>query len=122
MEAIAQVESNGHYKATGVKTKDGYAYGKYQIMGYNVKLWSKQTLGYRISFDEFLNTPRYQDAIAASQIVPLLESYTPAEVASIWFSGSHLTAGHITDANGKRVDGYVSDVMKDFYNQTARAK
>lgn len=114
MEAIAQVESSGDYQAVGVKTKNGHAYGKYQIMGYNVKLWSKQILAHQITFDEFLTNQTFQDAIAGEQITTLLETYTPSEVASIWFSGSHLTAGYITDANGKRVDDYVRDVISNY--------
>src|SRR5688500_8767678 len=45
-QAIAGIESGGRYNAIGPRTKNGdRAYGKYQVMGNNVPVWTKAALG-----------------------------------------------------------------------------
>jgi hypothetical protein len=116
MAAIATQESRGSggYDAVGNKTRHGYAWGKYQVMGDNVKAWSKKHLGVAISHDEFLNTPRYQRAIVGLEITELLEDYRPSLVAKVWFAGNVNASPTKTDVNGKTVGNYVVGVMANY--------
>jgi len=44
-EAIGQFESGGNYNAIGPATSKGNkAYGKYQVMDFNIPNWSKEVI------------------------------------------------------------------------------
>lgn len=104
MNAIASVESGGNYQAIGPEvTKGAYkgdkAYGKYQVMGKNIPVWSREILGFELTPEEFLSNPRYQDMIAGAKLAQAKDKYgTWEDAASVWFSGRPLSkAGNASD-------------------------
>jgi hypothetical protein len=69
--AHRQIESNGNYGALGPVVPSGQnrgdrAYGAYQVMGNNIPAWTKETLGYSMTPEEFLHNPQAQDAVYGS--------------------------------------------------------
>lgn len=113
-EAIAQVESGGRYDAIGPATAKGdRAYGKYQIMDFNIPAWSEEVLGYPVSVQQFLETPEIQDAIAHGKIAQYLQQYGNADdAAAVWFSGRPLAGNTSADVTGTNVPEYVNRVRR----------
>lgn len=95
LDAIAAVESrgSGDYEAVGPVVKKGMykgqrAYGRYQVMDGNIGPWSEEALGKRITKEEFIANPEYQDAIAAHRLQLAKDQHgTWEDAASVWFSG-----------------------------------
>ena len=63
--AIGSIESGNNYSQVGPSAdKDGHrAYGRYQVMDYNIGPWTERALGRRLTPREFLADPRAQDAV-----------------------------------------------------------
>lgn len=112
--AIAQVESGGDYNAVGPDTGNGKAYGKYQIMDFNIPDWTREALGRSMTPQEFISNPEAQDKVAKYKIAQYVEQYgNPEDVASLWFSGRPLTkAGNSADVTGTTTPEYVKRVLK----------
>jgi hypothetical protein len=90
-EQIAKQESagSGGYKALGPVTDTGdRAYGRYQVMGANIGNWSKQALGTRLTKDQFLNNPEYQDRIFDHIFGGYLDKFGMEGAAQAWFGGA----------------------------------
>ncbi len=88
--AIASIESAGQrdpYAALGPMTKGDRAYGKYQIMGFNVGPWSKEILGRELSPQEFLADPLAQDTIFNGKFQQYVSKYGPEGAAQAWIGG-----------------------------------
>jgi hypothetical protein len=87
-DAIAAIESGGKYGILGPVTKSGdRAYGKYQVMGSNIPVWTKEVLGAPMSPQEFLNNPQAQDAVFQAKFGQYAEKYGPEGAAQAWFAG-----------------------------------
>lgn len=84
MRAIRQQESGGNYKA--YNSLYG-ASGAYQILPSNITAWSKEALGRAVSYQEFMNSPAIQDAIARYKLGQYLQKYGPAGAAVAWYGG-----------------------------------
>lgn len=113
-EAIAYVESRGNYQAVGPLTKAGArAYGKYQVMDFNIGPWTLAALGRVLTPAQWLADPNAQDVTARHRLGELLATYgNPADVASVWFSGRPLSrAGNAADVTGTTVPAYVDAVL-----------
>lgn len=108
-EAIGKIESSGRYTAIGPATSSGNkAYGKYQIMDFNIPSWSKEVLGYSITPQQFLKSPELQDQIAYAKMGQIYEQYgDPRQVASIWFSGRPMAGNTSADVTGTNVPEYI---------------
>jgi hypothetical protein len=116
-QAIAEQESGGNYKAIGPKTAKGnQAYGKYQVMDFNIPVWTKQVLGKSMTPREFLNDPEAQDKVAVTKMNETFNKYgTVQDVASVWFSGKPINkAGSVSDVTGTTVPQYVENVVSIF--------
>lgn len=112
-EAIASVESagSGGYAAVGPKTKKGdRAYGRYQVMGKNIPVWTKEALGRSMTPQEFLASPEAQDAVFNHVFGGYVEQFgNPQDAASMWFSGKPLAqAGGRRDILGTTPEQYVN--------------
>lgn len=122
-EAIAYVESRGRYDAVGpiVPRTGDRAYGRYQVMGANVRAWSLDIIGRTVEPAEFLASPALQDTIARTKFAELFARYgSVQDVASVWFSGRPLArAGNDADVTGTTVPVYVQKVMQAFTNPPA---
>ena len=83
--AIKQQESGGKY--TAVNPTSG-ALGAYQIMPFNLPIWSKAA-GYEgITPAQFLANPKAQEDIARMQLGNYAAQYgDPATVARVWYGG-----------------------------------
>lgn len=111
-EALAGVESGGRYDAIGPVTRTGNrAYGRYQVMDFNIGPWTEEVLGRRYTPEEFLSDTKAQDAVVEYQLSLNKEKYgTWEDAASVWFSGRPMSRA------GNASDGYttVPEYVKKF--------
>ena len=114
-QAISDIESGGNYGALGPLTKSGdRAYGAYQVMGASVPSWTKATLGYSLSPQQFLGNPQAQDAVFNRYFGSYLSKFGNAnDAASMWFTGRPLVNG----AGLSDVTGTTGSVYVDRFNQ-----
>jgi len=117
--AIASIESagSGDYGALGVLTGDPVegrdrAYGRYQIMGKNIPVWSKQVLGREVTPQEFLKDPKIQDAIFDKVFGDYVQKYGEAGAASMWFSGTPNAQEDTKDKLGTTVKSYANRYLE----------
>lgn len=90
------------------------AIGAYQIMDYNVPVWTKEVLFKRMTPEEFRMDQKAQDAVALYKIHHLLKVYGKEDVAAIWFSGSPLKGNNRMDVNGTSVPEYAAQVVRNY--------
>lgn len=110
-DAFANVESGGRYDAVGPETGKGRAYGKYQVMDFNVGPWTEAILGYAMTPDQFLSSPEAQDAVFNAKMEEYMGRYgTVEDAASMWFSGKPYAGNNRSDGY-LTVPQYVSKVM-----------
>lgn len=120
MNAIASVETRGYngaakYSAMGKPNSKGQqAYGKYQVMDFNIPAWTKEVLGHSLTPKQFLASAEAQEAVARAKIGDIFKKYGNADdTASVWFSGRPVAkAGNAKDVTGTSVPQYVSAVRK----------
>ena len=99
LNRLANTESGGNYKALGPVIKTGMykgdqAYGKYQIMGFNIPSWTKKYLGRTMNPTQFLNDPEAQDELMRKRAQELYNEWgTWEDVASIHFTGQPFSNG-----------------------------
>lgn len=102
--AISKNESGscgGNYGLVGPPTRSGgRAYGRYQVMDFNVGPWSAQACGVRMTPEQFRQSPDCQDKVFDQQFGRYMEQCGFAGAAAKWFSGRC--------AIGSGGDGYTS--------------
>lgn len=110
--AIAGIESGGRYDALGPVTKTGdRAYGKYQVMGSNIPVWTEKYLGRRMTPEEFIASPEAQEAVFKGEFGRLAAKYGPEGAARAWFAGE----GGMNDPNRRDILGTsVADYSRKF--------
>ena len=94
--AIASIESagSGDYSALGPETSKGRAYGRYQVMDFNIPTWTQEVLGRSLTPEQFLASPEAQDAVFDSKFGKSVEKYgNPQDAASVWFTGRPQSQG-----------------------------
>lgn len=109
--ALGQIESGNNYTALGPRTESGnQAYGRYQVMDFNIPVWTKEVLGQSMTPQQFLENKQAQDAVARAKFGQYLEQTgNPYDAASMWFSGRPMQrAGQAADVTGTTVPEYVS--------------
>ena len=111
--AIASIESagSGDYSALGpVTAKGNRAYGRYQVMDFNIGPWTEKHFGRRLTPEEFLASKEAQDAVFAGEFGGNVEKYgNPQDAASVWFTGKPVaTGGNRKDILGTTGSGYVN--------------
>lgn len=126
LEAFAAVESrgSGDYKALGKIIKSGMykgdrAYGRYQVMGNNIPVWTKKYLGESMTKEDFLNDPASQDALVVAFLREKYEKYgTIEDAVSEWFTGDPLKKAQDRNASDgdSTVNEYVSKFRREFLN------
>lgn len=87
MRAIRSQESNNNYSA--YNSMYG-ASGAYQILKSNFANpggWDREALGRDVSYNEFMNSPQIQDAIARYKLGQYLKKYGAAGAAVAWYGG-----------------------------------
>lgn len=111
LNALGTIESGNNYSALGPRTEAGnQAYGRYQVMDFNIPVWTKEVLGRELTPQEFLKDKQAQDAVAAAKFGQYVEKTgNPYDAASMWFSGRPMAqAGKAADVTGTSVPEYVS--------------
>lgn len=111
--AIATQESGGNYKAVGVQTKYGRAYGKYQVLDSNIPKWTKKYWGTALTVQQFLNNPKAQEAVASGQLKYYYNKYGFRGAAAAWYGGegsAHLDQSTKSQYGGPSIKGYVDSV------------
>lgn len=115
--AISSVESGGRYDAQGpIVTSGSYAgdraYGKHQVMGKNIPVWTKEVLGREMTPQEFLSSPDAQEAVFKAKFGQYVQKFgNPQDAASAWFTGRPLalaSAAGAKDQLGTHVNDYVN--------------
>ncbi len=105
--AIATIESGscaGNYQAVGPATRTGNrAYGKYQVMDFNIPSWTREACGRAYTVAQFVNSPECQERVFEHQFGGYIERYgSPENAARVWFGGP----GALNNPNAS--DGYNS--------------
>lgn len=122
-DAIASIESagSGDYAAVGPQTGKGRAYGRYQVMDFNVGPWTEKHHGQRLTPEEFLASPEAQDAVFNGEFGSYVQKYgNPQDAASMWFTGKPAEQGaNRADVNGMTGSRYVDKFTKALGTQTA---
>jgi len=125
--ALSGIETGGKrfpYQALGAVTKTGdQAHGKYQVMGDNIPAWSRQTLGYPLTKEEFLQHPNAQDIMVRQKMAEYRRKYGEEGSGRAWYAGEegmkNLAA---TDLHGRlTVGGYGRDYMNRIAANTGEA-
>ena len=113
-QAIANIESHGgDYSALGTTIKSGphagaRAYGKYQVMDFNIPDWTKEVLGRAMTPEEFRADPRAQEAVFRAKFGQLVARYGPAGAAHRWIGLGKRDLG-----TGLSSDAYVDRFNRD---------
>lgn len=97
------------YNAMSQAEKNNTAYGKYQVMGFNIPKWTKEAFDVAMSIDEFINSPEKQEALARYQAEQSYAKYGNwDDVASVWFSGKPASGNTRSDKFGTSVPTYIT--------------
>lgn len=113
--AIGGIESsgqpNGGYGAVGPRANDkgNRAYGKYQVMDFNIPAWTKESLGQAMTPEQFLANPQAQDATYNDQFGKLVQlaGGDKVKAAQMWFAGPKgANNPNARDVNGMTVARY----------------
>jgi hypothetical protein len=112
--AISSIESGGRYDALGPVTRNGdRAFGRYQIMGANIGPWTKEALGQALTPQQFLASPKAQDAVFRAKFGQYAQKYGPEGAARAWFAGEGgMNNPNAKDTLGTSVSGYASKFSK----------
>lgn len=107
--SIAKIESGGNYGAVGPDTGNGRAYGKYQVMDFNVGPWTREVLGTSLSPQQFLADKEAQEKVFRAKFGESVRRYgNPQDAASVWFTGRPLASGAgLADVNKMTGSRYV---------------
>jgi hypothetical protein len=101
----------GAYGTLGMvipKTGD-QAYGKYQVMGTNIRPWTKEILGQEMSPQEFLASPEAQEAVFKGKFGQYASKYGPEGAARAWFAGEgRMNNPNAVDPLGTTVSSYAA--------------
>lgn len=116
LNALGTIESSNNYQAIGPRTRTGArAYGKYQVMDFNIPVWTEEILGVKMTTQEFLASPDAQEAVAAARMQQYYNQHGSWEdAASMWFSGRPMAkAGNASDG-WATVPEYVEKFRRNF--------
>lgn len=106
LAGIRQIESGGNYS---VVNSIG-AVGAYQIMKGNIAEWTREALGYSMTWQQFRDSKAAQDKVAAYKLGLFFQKYGAAGAASMWFSGQPNPNSSASDG-GNTVAQYVQKVL-----------
>lgn len=86
--AISTQESGGNYGAVGPSVQGGHhAYGKYQVMDYNIPSWTRKHYGRSLTPSQFLRDRKAQEAVARGVLQGYYNKYGARGAAAMWYSG-----------------------------------
>lgn len=86
--SLTMQESGGNYSAVGPAVQGGHhAYGKYQVMDYNIPSWTKKYYGQSLTPQQYLSNRAAQDAVARGVLQGYYNKYGAKGAAAMWYSG-----------------------------------
>jgi hypothetical protein len=108
-QLISRRESHGSYYAIGNMVNGDRAYGKYQVMGFNIRPWTKKHCGRAMSPFEFLRAPWAQDMVFNGEFGRLMRMHGLRGAAAAWFAGEGgMRNRRARDVNGMTIARYIS--------------
>lgn len=110
--AIAEQESSNNYGAVGPVVRGNRAYGKYQVMDFNIPSWTKTHYGKSLTPQQFLNNHAAQEAVARGVLKGYWDKYGARGAASAWYSGNpklHMSTS--SQSGGPSIKNYVDSVL-----------
>lgn len=124
-DAIASIESagDGDYRAVGpMVTRTGdRALGRYQVMGQNIRPWSREVLGREVTPQQFMADPKLQDAIFEGKFGQYVQKYGPEGAAKAWFAGEDgMNNPNARDQLGTTVSAYAQKFNRAAAPQQAK--
>jgi hypothetical protein len=111
MYGIGVQESGGHNYS--VVNSIG-AVGKYQVMKGNIPNWSRQVLGYSISWQQFRDSPKLQEQIVRGILKGYYNKYGARGAAAAWYAGPgnhNLDQSTHSQFGGPSIKSYVDSVL-----------
>lgn len=112
--AIASIESagSGDWLAIGPETENGHrAYGRYQVMDFNIGPWTREILGKEMTPQEFLADQQAQQKVFNVKFGQYInETGSPEGAAAKWF-------GTGVDVNGVSTEQYVEKFSRGLITQ-----
>lgn len=110
--AIAEQESSNNYGAVGPVVRGNRAYGKYQVMDFNIPSWTKKHYGKSLTPQQFLNNHAAQEAVARGVLKGYWDKYGARGAASAWYSGNpNLHNSTRSQSGGPSIKAYVDSVL-----------
>lgn len=87
------------------------AVGKYQVLKSNIPSWSREVLGYSISWQTYRDRPDLQEKIVRGRMGRYYSKYGFRGAASAWYSGNpNLHQSTRPQPGGPSIKGYVDSV------------
>ena len=116
--AIVGQESGGDYSAISTHTdsRGNHSYGKYQILGSNIPVWTKEALGKSMTPSQFLKDTSAQDKVFAWHLSNLMQKYGNInDIASVYFSGGPYEKNKMKkDKSGLTVEKYALQISEKY--------
>lgn len=111
--AIATIESGscgGNYGAVGPRTNKGNrAYGKYQVMDFNIPSWTREACGQAMNVGQFVYSSECQEQVFGQKFSQYMQQYgSPENAAKVWFGGPGALNNSSASDGGTTVAGYAS--------------
>lgn len=113
MWALSEQESGGQKDRYGVVNAYG-AVGKYQVLKSNIPGWSKEILGYSISWQKFRDSPELQEKIVRGKLKKYYDAWGARGAAAAWYAGPGNHDLHMSTAKqpgGPSIKKYVDDIL-----------
>ena len=111
MRAIAGQETRGRSDEYSVVNDYG-AVGKYQVLKSNIPGWSKDALGYSITWQKYRDSPALQEKIVRHRLKKYFDQYGARGAASAWYSGDPtLHMNTRSQSGGPSIKQYVDEVI-----------
>jgi len=110
MNAIAAQESGGNYSVVNAYG----AVGKYQVLKSNIPEWSREVLGYSISWQTFRDSPKLQEQIVRGKLKKYYDAWGPRGAAAAWYAGPgnhNLDMSTSPQSGGPSIKSYVDSVI-----------
>lgn len=122
--AISEQESagSGGYKAVGQPVNGHRAYGKYQVMDFNIPSWTRTYYGKSLTPEQFRNNPAAQEAVARGVLKSYYNKWGARGAAAAWYAGPgnhNLDQSTRPQPGGPSIKGYVDSVISKAYKYPA---
>ena len=121
-QAFADTESSGgNWSAVGPNVKGHRAYGKYQVMDFNIPTWTAKYYGQELSPQEFVANKDAQQAVFHGEMQRMVGQYGNLKDAmSEWFTGDDYATAKARNAHDQNmgVDEYVDRIASAYSKYT----